>query len=632
MLLDLKRTAAYLDRASASRLFLNRSVLPIVILSLLAACVSAPPAPDVTAVPAAPSAPVTASPEGQAPLPHAPEGASGYQEKAAVTAEKYMVVAAHPLAAEAGERVLRAGGAAVDAAIAVQMVLTLVEPQSSGIGGGGFMLHYDGKEVRAYDGRETAPAAADHSLFLDDMGKPLPFFDAVVGGKSVGVPGVLRMLELSHRRYGRLPWPDLFEPAIRLAEEGFPVSPRLATLLQSEQHLKKDPEAAAYFYDAQGNPWPVGHKLTNPALAQVLREIATHGAQAFYEGPVARDIAYKVRRHPQVPGLLSETDMLDYRAVVREPVCSDYKQWTVCGMPPPSSGGIAVAQILGILSNTPIHQYGPQQGNLRSEAVHLFSEAGRLAYADRNRYVADTDFVPLPGNSIAPLIDKNYLAWRASLIGQHSMGKATAGHPLGIEMAAGDDRSPERPSTTHFSIVDSYGNALAMTSSIEDAFGSRQMVHGFLLNNQLTDFSFEARDERGWIANRVQGGKRPRSSMAPTLVFDRQSGELMMAIGSPGGSAIINYVAKALIAHLDWGLDIQQAINLPNFGSRNGPTELEQDLTKAYLVSELQSRGHTVRLLPQTSGLHGFVRARPGAEFNWVGGADPRREGVALGQ
>jgi gamma-glutamyltranspeptidase/glutathione hydrolase len=573
-------------------------------------------------------------PSAKSPVPaiHEPEGPSGYIAKEPVAAKHHMVVAAHPLAAAAGNSMLKAGGAAIDAAIAAQMVLTLVEPQSSGIGGGAFLLHFDGKEVRAYDGRETAPAVADSSLFLDTEGKPLPFYDAVVGGRSIGVPGVLRMLELTHRRYGRLPWASLFEPAIRLAEDGFPVSRRLATLLQSEPHLRKDPVAAAYFYDAQGKPWPAGHRLTNPALAQVLREIAMYGAKAFYEGPIARDIVHKVKNHRTAPGLLTERDMLNYRAVVRQPVCSDYRQWTVCGMPPPSSGGIAVAQILGILSNTAIKDHPPQQGRLQAQAVHLFSEAGRLAYADRNRYVADTDFVPLPGGSVEPLIDERYLAWRATLIGPQSMGKAKPGHPLGIQMARGDDRSPELPSTSHLSVVDRYGNALAMTTSIEDAFGSRQMVHGFLLNNQLTDFSFTDSDEHGLIANRVEGGKRPRSSMAPTLVFDKRTGKLVMAIGSPGGSAIINYVAKVLVGTLDWELDIQQAISLPNFGSRNGPTELEQDHTPPSLMDALQSKGHTLRLMPQTSGLHGISRVTTGLGSKWLGGADPRREGIALGE
>jgi gamma-glutamyltranspeptidase/glutathione hydrolase len=602
----------------------GRRVMPRVMLAVAAFMVSA-----CTILPEQEAAP---SAEAPTPAIHEPEGPSGYMTKEPVEAEHYMVVAAHPLAAEAGNTMLKAGGAAIDAAIAAQMVLTLVEPQSSGIGGGAFLMHFDGKEVRAYDGRETAPAAADSSLFLDAAGKPLPFYDAVVGGKSVGVPGVLRMLELTHRRYGRLPWASLFEPAIRLAEEGFPVSPRLATLLQSEPHLRKDPVAAAYFYDAQGNPWPEGHHLTNPALAEVLREIAMYGAKAFYEGPIARDIVHKVKGHPAAPGRLTEKDMLNYRAVARQPVCSDYRQWTVCGMPPPSSGGIAVAQILGILSNTEIKNYPPRQGQLQTQAVHLFSEAGRLAYADRNRYVADTDFVPLPGNSVELLIDERYLAWRATLIGSQSMGKAKPGHPLGIEMAAGDDVSPERPATSHLSIVDRYGNALAMTTSIENAFGSRQMVHGFLLNNQLTDFSFTDSDEHGPIANRVQGGKRPRSSMAPTLVFDKRTGKLVMAIGSPGGSAIINYVAKVLVGTLDWQLDIQQAISLPNFGSRNGPTELEQDRTPPSLIEGLQAKGHTVRVMPQTSGLHGISRVTSGLSSDWLGGADPRREGVALGE
>jgi gamma-glutamyltranspeptidase/glutathione hydrolase len=562
----------------------------------------------------------------------APEAATGYTEKAGWAAKKFMVAAANPLATDAGYQVLRAGGSAVDAAIAVQMVLTLVEPQSSGIGGGAFLMHYDGKEVKAFDGRETAPAAATEKLFQTPEGKAMPFYEGVVGGRSVGAPGALRMLELAHRQYGKLPWASLFAPAIKLAEEGFAVSPRLNGLLKSEQHLKKDPVAAAYFYDKDGSPRPVGYVMKNPELAKVLREIATDGADVFYKGHIARDIEAKVKGHPTNPGLLTAADIAGYQAKVREPICTDYRSWTVCGMPPPSSGGIAIAQMLGMLEVKDIRPYAPKNGELSVEAIHLFSEAGRLAYADRGRYVADTDFVPLPGNSVKPLLDKKYLAERASLIGEKSMGTAKFGVPPGTtKLAWGLDNSPELPCTSHISIVDANGNAISMTTTIEDQFGSRQMVDGFLLNNQLTDFSFESVDADGPIANRVQPGKRPRSSMAPTLVFDKTTKKLVLSTGSPGGSAIINYVGKVLVGTLDWGLNVQQAISLPNFGSRNGPTELEQGRVSDMLVEQLKAKGHNVRVMEQTSGLQGIMRTNIHGEEMWFGGADPRREGIVKG-
>jgi gamma-glutamyltranspeptidase/glutathione hydrolase len=564
-------------------------------------------------------------------LPQAPEVATGYTEKPGWAAKKFMVAAANPLATDAGYQVLKAGGSAIDAAIATQMVLTLVEPQSSGIGGGAFMMHYDGKQVKAYDGRETAPAAATEKLFQTPDGKAMPFYEGVVGGRSVGAPGVLRMLEMAHKEYGRLPWELLFARAIDLAENGFAVSPRLSAMLTSEQHLKKDPVAAAYFYDSSGNPRPVGYVLKNLELAKVLREVAKGGADAFYKGQIARDIEAKVRSHPTNPGVLTATDITNYQPKVREPVCTDYKSWTVCGMPPPSSGGIALAQMLGIFEVKDIRSFAPKDGAPSADAIHLFSEAGRLAYADRGRYVADTDFVPLPGNSVLPLIDKKYLAERAALINDKSIGVAKAGTPLATRVAQGRDASPELPSTSHISIVDANGNAISMTTTIEDAFGSRQMVRGFLLNNQLTDFSFESADANGPIANRVQPGKRPRSSMAPTFVFDRQTKRLVLSTGSPGGSAIINYVGKVLVGTLDWGLNVQQAISLPNFGSRNGPTEVEQGRISDAVVEQLKARGHNVRVMEQTSGLQGIMRMNIHGEEMWFGGADPRREGIVKG-
>jgi gamma-glutamyltranspeptidase/glutathione hydrolase len=568
-----------------------------------------------------------------------PEAASGYTEKPGWLARQDMVAAANPLATHAGREILAAGGLAVDAAIAMQMVLGLVEPQSSGIGGGAFLLHFDGKAVRVFDGRETAPAAATEKLFQTEDGKTMRFFDRVVGGRAVGVPGVLRMLELAHREHGKLPWATLFAPAIRLAEEGFAISPRLALLIRNDPFLRRDPVAAAYFYDRSGGPWPAGHILKNPELANVLRDVASHGADAFYLGPVARDIEAKVRSHPVNPGLLSVGDLARYKALIREPVCRNYRKWKVCGVPPPSSGGIVVAQMLGILEGSDLAALAPRAlpdsspGQLQpgAEAIHLVSEAGRLAYADRARYVADTDFVPLPGNSPAPLLAPGYLAQRARLIGPRSMGRARPGTPVLPALGQGTDTSPERPSTSHLVAVDRYGSAVSMTTTIEDAFGSRQMVRGFLLNNQLTDFSADPSDASGPVANRVQPGKRPRSAMSPTMVFDKGGQQLVLAVGSPGGSAIPNYVVKVLVGVLDWGLDLQQAINLPNFGSRNGPTELELGRFGDDSKAALTALGHDLREAPQTSGLHGLMRVTRHGEPYWFGAADPRREGVAEG-
>ena len=561
----------------------------------------------------------------------APEASSGYTSKQALTAKSFMVAAANPLATHAGYTILKAGGSAVDAAIAVQMVLTLVEPQSSGIGGGAFMLHFDGQTVTAFDGRETAPAAVDTHLFEDAHGRPLPFFDAIVGGRAVGVPGVVRMLALAHRQHGKLPWPALFAPAIALAENGFTVSPRLAGQLAADRFLARDPAARAYFFDANGGAWQAGHLLKNPALATVLRGIASGGAQFFYEGEVARAIVAAVNGHASNPGRLSLADLRDYKAVQREPVCIDYRAWNVCGMPPPSSGGIAVAQMLGILSNRKLSGMAPVGEVLNAEGVHLFAEAGRLAYADRERYVADTDFVALPGGSPAALIDKTYLASRAALIGERSIGRASAGAPMGIRLARGADQSPELQSTSHFSIVDAQGRALAMTTSVENGFGARLMVGGFMLNNQLSDFSAASADADGPVANRVAPGKRPRSAMSPTLVRERQSGRLVLVIGSPGGPAIINYVAKVLVGVMDWRLSLQEAIDLPNFGSRNGPTELERGRIAPALVEQLRLRGHVIRLGDQNSGLHGIMQKQDEGESRLLGGADPRREGTEEG-
>ena len=564
----------------------------------------------------------------------APEGASGFRSSLGVNrASRQMAAAANPLAAEAGRDILAAGGSALDAAIAMQMVLTLVEPQSSGIGGGAFLLHWDGKRVQSFDGRETAPRAVDERLFLAADGRPLPFMDAVVGGRAVGTPGVLRMLELAHKQHGRLPWARLFEPAIALAERGFAMSPRLHTLLAAEKALARSPAARDYFYAGDGSPRTVGTPVRNPALALTLRQIARDGADAFYRGPIADDIIAAVRGHPVNPGMLSRADLAEYRAVERPPLCSDYRQWRICGMGPPSSGGLAIAQMLGMLERHDLAAQAPGAGPApqpTAQAVHLMSEAARLAYADRALYVADPDFVPLDTRA---LVDPAYLRARSALIGERSMGRASAGVPPGAPTALAPDASPPRVATSHLSAVDRFGSAISMTTSIEDAFGARVMVRGFLLNNQLTDFSFAPREGNVPIANRVQPGKRPRSSMAPTLVFDRASGDLVATLGSPGGSQIINYVAKTLVGVLDWRMSIDAAIALPNFGSRNGPTELEQGQAAASLADALRARGHDVRLVPMTSGLQGIVRLRDGSgrQAGWAGGADPRREGVAVG-
>ncbi|MFW5395004.1 MAG: gamma-glutamyltransferase 1 [Candidatus Accumulibacter regalis] len=564
---------------------------------------------------------------------HQPEGTSAPTVQPGWSGQYFAIAAAHPLASDAGLEILQAGGSAVDAAIAAQMVLTLVEPQSSGIGGGAFLMHYDGREITAFDGRETAPAGVSETLFTRADGKPMAFREAVVGGRAVGVPGTVRMLEMAHAEYGRLPWSRLFAPAIALAEDGFPLSLRLYTLLRSERDLRKDPKAGPYFYDRDGEPHAVGTILRNNELAAVLRRIASEGSKAFYEGEVAQAVVDRVRQHPDNPGYLSLADMAGYQAKRRAPLCSIYepravlppRSYRICGFPPPSSGEIAIAQILGILDRT-------RAPFLRFEDplwMHYYTEAARLAFADRAQYIADPDFVAAPAGSWASLIRPDYLAERARLIGPQSMGVAKAGTPTPLKATLAPMPEQVEYGTSHISVVDAYGNAVAMTSSIEDAFGARQMVRGFLLNNELTDFSFLPSDSSGTpIANRVEPGKRPRSSMSPTLVFDNASGELLMSGGSPGGAMIINYTAKLLYATLNWGLTPQEAINLPNFGSLNGPTLLEEQRFAPDFVTALQGRGHTVREVGLSSGLQA-IQKRRGA---FLGGADPRRDGRVMGE
>ncbi|WP_434579785.1 gamma-glutamyltransferase [Pseudomonas sp. Z1-6] len=574
-------------------------------------------------------------------LPAPPEITSGYRTDLQTRyADKHMAAAANPLAAEAGREMLRRGGSAIDAAIAMQAVLTLVEPQSSGIGGGAFIVLWDGKAVRTYDGRETAPAGATERLFLQADGKPMPFTAAQIGGRSVGTPGVLRGLELAHRKHGRLEWARLFEPAIALAEQGFAISPRLYALIASDPSLPGSPDMAAYFLNADGSPKAVGTVLKNPALAGVLKRIANEGPDVLYKGPVAEEIVAKVQGHAN-PGSLSLKDLQDYTARERPALCTDYKRWQICGMPPPSSGGVAVAQILGTLqaleqrdSNAalaplkPLKTVKPAGIEPSPEAVHLIAEAERLAYADRAQYIADPNFVAVP---LQGLVDRGYLASRASLIGPRSMGVAKPGTPPGIQVAYAPDRSPLRISTSQVVAVDDQGGAVTMTTTVESAFGSHLMVQGFMLNNQMTDFSFIPEENGQKVANRVEPGKRPRSSMAPTLIFDHQ-GRLLAAVGSPGGSQIIEYVAKSVIGLLDWDLDPQTAINLPNFGSRNGPTELEKGQFSPALVQALKDKGHAVSEIDMNSGTQAIVRVRDAqGKTSLAGGADPRREGQALG-
>ena len=574
--------------------------------------------------------------------PPAPELGSGYRTDLITQhAERHMAAAANPLAAEAGREMLRKGGSAIDAAIAMQAVLTLVEPQSSGIGGGAFIMLWDGKKVHAYDGRETAPAGATERLFLNADGTPMTFTDAQIGGRSVGTPGVLRALEMAHKKTGQLRWAELFEPAIRLSEQGFAISPRLHSLIAADRFIAQSPEMAAYFLNADGTPKATGTLLKNPALAAVFKRIANEGPDALYHGPIADEIARKVQGNRNA-GSLSQADLKGYAAKEREPLCTDYKRWKICGMPPPSSGAVAVAQILGTLQAleardprlaiapmTPIKSALPAGFEPTPEAVHLIAEAGRLAFADRALYLADSDFTPVP---TAGLVAPNYLAQRAALIGERSMGIAKPGQPAGIQVAYAPDRSPLRISTSQVVAVDDMGGAVSMTTTVEAAFGSHLMVQGFLLNNQMTDFSFIPEENGQPVANRVQPGKRPRSAMAPTLVFDRESGELLATVGSPGGSQIIEYVSKSLVAMLDWNLDPQAAISLPNFGSRNGATELEAGLFSPGLKQALKDKGHALSEIDMTSGIQAIVLKRDAqGKVSLSGGADPRREGEALG-
>ncbi|QFT73789.1 gamma-glutamyltransferase [Ruegeria sp. THAF33] len=539
-----------------------------------------------------------------------------------VTSQNWMVAAANPLAVEAGARVLRAGGSAADAMVAVQVVLGLVEPQSSGLGGGAFLVWYDAAtgQMTTLDGRETAPLAATPTLFQDENGEPLKFFDAVVGGLSVGTPGTPALLEEAHRRWGRSSWPGLFADGIRLADEGFLVSPRLASLVENDAaRLSRFPETAEYFLPG-GAPLQQGQRLMNPAYAETLRVLASDGAAGFYGGEIAADIVRTVRNAPGNPGVLSGADLALYQVIEREPVCAEYRAYEVCGMGPPSSGALTVGQILGMLNGYDLAAMGPES----AEAWRLIGDASRLAFADRGRYMADNDFVPMPTKG---LVDPAYLSQRAELLNNEgALADVGPGQPeFDHALNWADDVSLELPSTSHISIVDSYGNVLSMTTTIENGFGSRLMTNGFLLNNELTDFSFKTHSDGVPIANRLEPGKRPRSSMSPTIVM--QDDAPVLAIGSPGGSRIIGYVAKSIIAWADWGMDVQQAVSLPHLVNRFGTYDVEAGTSAEGFSDGLTQFGFEVNPRDLTSGLHA-IEIGDGLS----GGADPRREGIALGE
>jgi gamma-glutamyltranspeptidase/glutathione hydrolase len=560
----------------------------------------------------------------------APESPSAVAEKQPVHAARQMVVAANPIATQAGLDVLRAGGSAADAVVAVQMVLGLVEPQSSGIGGGAFLVWYDAESgtLTTFDGRETAPAAATPELFLGADGKPLDFFDAVIGGRSVGVPGVPRLLETVHKKYGRLDWAKLLQPAIELAESGFTISPRLNTMITEDiGRLDTQPETRAYFFDALGSPRAAGAMLRNPEYAESLRVLADGGADAFYKGSLAGRIVAAVNGHPTNPGKLDLKDLAAYEVKERPAVCAPYRGLSVCGMGPPSSGALTIGQILGMVEPFDLATLGRDD----PESWRIIGDASRLAFADRERYIADSDFVNVPKG----LLNADYLKARSALIRRPTAlpdAEVKPGEPPwdkagldGAELRL-DGKAFDMPATSHFSIVDAKGNVAAMTTSVENAFGSRQMAGGFILNNQLTDFSFAPEKDGAAVANRVEPGKRPRSSMAPTIVL--KDGKPLYALGSPGGSSIIPYVATTLIGLIDWKLDMQAAISMPHMLNRFGTYELEAGTKAEEFAEDLKALGFETKIGDLNSGLHGIAVTPDGL----VGGADPRREGVALGE
>jgi gamma-glutamyltranspeptidase/glutathione hydrolase len=535
-----------------------------------------------------------------------------------------MIAAAHPLATEAGLEILRKGGSAVDAAIAAQMVLTLVEPESSGIGGGAFLLIYDPKtkKVTSFDGRETAPASATPGMFLDASGKPRPHMDAIPGGLSVGVPGDVAVLEMVHKRYGRLPWATLFEPAIKLAENGFPVSRKLAAELRELPQMARMPDVKRYLYNADGTPVAEGQILKNPELADTLRLIAKDGARAFYTGPIAQAIVDAVQHAPVNPGGMTLNDIAGYVAKERPPVCGTYRVYKLCSMGPPSSGGVSVLQMLGMLQRFPSKDLKLDT----AQGIHLFTQASRLAFADRAMYVADPDIVNVP---VGGLLDKAYLTQRSALIDPaHDMGTVQAGTPP-MKRASLDfapQRTPQLPGTSHLSVVDKNGEVVSMTTTIEFVLGSELMAKGFFLNNELTDFSFEPAHDGKPVANAPGPGKRPMSAMSPTIVFG-PDGKFRIADGSPGGPVIIDYTAQSLIDMIDDGMSPQAAAAQPHIANLNGPTILESDTPVDALAPDLTAMGHTIVLHELQSGSHIIEHTKRG----YIGGADPRRDGNAVG-
>lgn len=567
-------------------------------------------------------APAWAAEDARAPEAVSSHEAGARRDKTTAQARDYMVTAAHPLAAEAGRIMLEKGGSAVDAAIATQLALTVIEPHASGIGGGGFMVLYDAarRKVRTFDGRETAPRDATEDMFLDKNGQPRPFMEAVKGGLSVGTPGALRMLWDAHRQYGKLPWRELFGPAIRLAAEGYPMTQRMHDNVAMSPYIREFAATKALYLTKGGVPKPVGTMLRNPELARSLRLIAQAGPDVFYRGELAAAIVEAVQNTPVNPGRLALSDLADYQAKERDAVCLEYRAWVVCGMAPPSSGGLTVLQILGVLEHFDLAALKP--GSV--EAVHLLVEATKLAFADRNALVGDPDFVSVP---VQAMLDKGYLKRRALMIDQ---GKAMAEVEAGLasgDGAGGPPKAEEPPSTSHMSIVDGQGNAVSFTTSIEYAYGSGMMVRGFLLNNQMTDFSFVPEADGAPVANRVEALKRPRSSMSPTLVFDKE-GALKLVVGSPGGARIIGYTAQVIVNMLDWGMEVQDAVDAPHVIQVGEAVELEEGTALAGLQEALEAMGHQVTVQPQVSGVHAI--AVDGGVLQ--GAADPRREGVVLGR
>ncbi|HEX3810940.1 MAG TPA: gamma-glutamyltransferase [Rhizomicrobium sp.] len=545
--------------------------------------------------------------------------------KGPILAQHEMVSAASPLAAQAGFDVLKAGGSAVDAAVAVQSVLTLVEPESSGIGGGAFMLVWDPKTktLTTFNGRETAPASATPAMFLNGDGTPMSYLQALPGGRSVGVPGDVAMLALAQKKFGKLAWSKLFDAVVRNANAGIPISPKLAEELHAFPMMGKMPAVHALFYKADGTPLAQGDILKNPALAKTMQQIAQGGPDVFYHGPIAQEIADAVTHAPVNAVTMTLGDIAAYKAEEKPALCGTYRGFRVCAPPPPSSGGVTLLQMLSILEHYQSAQLKPQT----VLGIHLISQASRLAYADRDEYLGDPDFVRMP---LDGLLNATYLTSRAKLISlDRDMGTASFGTPPTKRadlIRYVPNRFPGLHGTSHFTIVDKNGEVVSMTTSIEFILGSELSAGGFMLNNELTDFSFEPERDGKPVANAVASGKRPLSSMTPVIVFDR-SGAFAFALGSPGGKKIIPYVAEAVSAMIDGRLNIQQAAELPHHVNTNGPLELERDTPLIALTPQFQAMGYTVNASSETSGTYGIAHSAHGYE----GGADPRRDGVAIG-